>query len=88
MSLPNRLSWWSPGQANCTYSGKEKLGFRLADKLHKGNLAVDDSFFSELRTNFSDQELVELFLTAAAFEMFPRFIDGLRIPATPPPAAK
>lgn len=70
------------------YSPKEKLGFRLADKLHDSGHAVDDAFFSELRANFTDPELVELFLTAAAFEMFPRFIDGLRIPVTPPPAAK
>ncbi len=70
------------------YSAKEKLGFRLADKLHLGGRAVDDAFFSELRANFTDPELVELFLTAAAFEMFPRFIDGLRIPVTPPPASK
>ncbi|HYK39124.1 MAG TPA: carboxymuconolactone decarboxylase family protein [Candidatus Eremiobacteraceae bacterium] len=73
---------------NGPYSTKEKFGFRLADKLHQGGSAVDDAFFLELRANFSEQELVELFLTAAAFEMFPRFIDGLRIPTTPPPAAK
>jgi AhpD family alkylhydroperoxidase len=70
------------------YSPKEKLGFRLADKLHNGGQAVDDAFFSELHANFTEPELVELFLTAAAFEMFPRFIDGFRIPVTPPPAAK
>jgi AhpD family alkylhydroperoxidase len=73
---------------NGPYSPKEKLGFRLADRLHKGASAIDDAFFGELRENFSEQELVELFLTAAAFEMFPRFIDGLRIPTTPPPGAK
>ena len=73
---------------NGSFSPKEKLGFRLADKLHEGGKAVDESFFAELRANFTEPELVELFLTAAAFEMFPRFIDGLRIPVTPPPAAK
>lgn len=73
---------------NGPYSAKEKLGFQLADKLHKGGPEVDDAFFSELHANFSEPELVELFLTAAAFEMFPRFIDGLRIPVTPSPAAK
>ncbi|MBS1839665.1 MAG: carboxymuconolactone decarboxylase family protein [Acidobacteria bacterium] len=73
---------------NGPFSPKEKLGFRLAGKLHQGGPSVDDAFFSELRANFSEAELVELFLTAAAFEMFPRFIDGLRIPATPSPAAK
>jgi AhpD family alkylhydroperoxidase len=70
------------------YSEKEKLGFRLADRLHRGPDAVDDTLYSSLKASFSDPELVELFLTAAAFEMFPRFIEGLRIPVTPPPAPK
>src|SRR5271156_5376154 len=59
------------------FSAKEKLGFRLADRLHRSPRAVDDAFYAELKTAFNDNELVELFLTAAAFEMFPRFIDGL-----------
>jgi AhpD family alkylhydroperoxidase len=67
------------------YSEKEKLGFRLADRLHAGATSVDDEFYGELKGSFSDPELVELFLTAAAFEMFPRFIDGLRIPVTSAP---
>jgi AhpD family alkylhydroperoxidase len=70
------------------YSEKEKLGFRLADRLHRGPREVDDAFYCELKTAFADKELVELFLTAAAFEMFPRFIDGLHIPVTPLPTAK
>jgi AhpD family alkylhydroperoxidase len=69
------------------YSEKEKLGFRLADRLHRGPALIDDEFFSELKKVFADPELIELFLTAAAFEMFPRFIEGLGIPITPPPAA-
>ena len=71
---------------NGPYSEKEKLGFRLADRLHGGGRKVDDVFYIELRAVFDDAALVELFLTAAAFEMFPRFIDGLRIPVTPPAA--
>lgn len=70
------------------YSEKERMGFRLADRLHRGPREVDDGFYSELRKVFSEDEVIELFLTAAAFEMFPRFIDGLRIPVTPLPAAK
>src|SRR5262249_46733217 len=65
---------------NGPYSAKEKLGFRLADRLHRGPQNIDDPFYAELKAAFSEKELVELFLTAAAFEMFPRFIDGLRIP--------
>jgi AhpD family alkylhydroperoxidase len=67
------------------YSEKEKLGFRLADRLHRGGRQVDDIFYAQLQAVFEDAALVELFLTAGAFEMFPRFIDGLRIPVTPPP---
>jgi AhpD family alkylhydroperoxidase len=70
------------------YSAKEKLGFRLADQLHQGPQAVNDDFYAELKSAFADTELVELFLTAAAFEMFPRLVDGLHIPVTPQPAAK
>jgi AhpD family alkylhydroperoxidase len=71
---------------NGPYTEKEKLGFRLADRLHGGGRQVDDTFYRELQSVFEDAALVELFLTAAAFEMFPRFIDGLRIPVTPPAA--
>jgi 4-carboxymuconolactone decarboxylase len=71
---------------NGPYSEKEKLGFRLASRLHGGGRQVDDAFYSQLQSVFDDAALVELFLTAAAFEMFPRFIDGLRIPVTPPAA--
>jgi AhpD family alkylhydroperoxidase len=71
---------------NAAYSEKEKMGFRLADRLHRGPREVDDHFYAELRKVFSENEVIELFLTAAAFEMFPRFIDGLRIPVTPMPA--
>jgi len=71
---------------NGPYSEKEKLGFRLADRLHAGAGRVDDAFFAALGSAFGELELIELFLTAAAFEMFPRFIDGLRIPVTPAPA--
>jgi AhpD family alkylhydroperoxidase len=70
------------------YSEKEKLGFRLADLLHRGARAVDDEFYARLQAAFSDGEIVELFLTVAAFEMFPRFVDGLRLPVTQIPAAK
>ena len=71
---------------NGPYSDKEKLGFRLAGRLHGGGRQVDDFFYGQLQAVFDAAALVELFLTAAAFEMFPRFIDGLRIPVTPPAA--
>jgi alkylhydroperoxidase family enzyme len=70
------------------FDEKEKMGFRLADRLHVGAKNVDEAFYGQLSAAFFNQEIVELLLTAAAFEMFPRFIDGLRMPVTPPPPAK
>jgi len=71
-----------------SYTEKEKQGFRLADRLHQGGRNVPDAAYAELQQHFVEKEIIELFLTAAAFEMFPRFIDGLHIPTTPLPAAK
>src|SRR6202163_2545753 len=68
---------------NGPYSEKEKLGLRLAGRLHGGGRQVDDVFYGQLQSVFDAAGLVELFLVAAAFEMFPRFIDGLRISVTP-----
>lgn len=70
------------------FSEKEKLGFRLTDLLHQGANSVNDTFYAKLQGVFSEAEIVELFLTAAAFEMFPRFVDGLRLPVTQIPPAK
>jgi alkylhydroperoxidase family enzyme len=70
------------------FNENEKMGFRLADRLHKGGQQIDDAFYGDVKGAFEDTEIVELFLTAAAFEMFPRFIDGLRIPVTAMPAGK
>ncbi len=63
----------------------EKIGFRAAERLHRSAAEIDDKFFAELKQHFSDSQIVELMATAAAFELFPRFVDGLRIPVTQPP---
>src|SRR5258708_31695017 len=51
------------------FSPKEKLG----------------SFFAELHADFSEPELVELFLTAAAFEMFRVLSTASAFPSRPLP---
>jgi AhpD family alkylhydroperoxidase len=67
------------------FSDKEKLGFRCAERLHRSAAEVDDAFFAQLKSSFSDSQIVELVATASAFELFPRLVDGLRIPTTPVP---
>lgn len=69
------------------YTEKEKLGFRAADRLYRSPHEWDDEFYSELKGSFSPPEIIELTATAAAFVFFPRFVDALRIPTTPLPAA-
>ena len=70
------------------FTESEKLGLRCAEILHRSPHGVDDSFFGQLKTAFSDAQIVELFATIGAFEMFSRIIDGLRIPKTPPPPSR
>jgi uncharacterized peroxidase-related enzyme len=69
------------------FTEKEKLGFRCAERLHRSAREVDNAFFAELKSVYSDAEIVELIATAAAFELFPRLVDGLRIPITPVPVS-
>jgi alkylhydroperoxidase family enzyme len=70
------------------FSEKEKLGFRLADRIHEGADRVDDAFYAQLDRAFSRQGIIELTAAAAAFEFFTRFVDALRIPVTPLPQPK
>lgn len=69
------------------FSEAEKLGFRCAERLHRSPREIDDQFFAELKRVYNDSQIVELVATAAAFELFPRLVDGLRIPTTPIPEA-
>ena len=64
------------------FTETEKLGFRCADRLHQSAQKVDDVFFAQLKSAYTDPQIVELVATAAAFELFPRLVDGLRIPTT------
>ena len=66
------------------YSEREKLGFECADRVHQSSADLDDDFFAKLREHFSEPEIVELVAVCAAFQFFTRFVDGLRIPVTPP----
>jgi AhpD family alkylhydroperoxidase len=70
---------------NGPFTAAEKLGFRCAEKLDKSGLELHDGLYAELKAAYSDAQIVELVAAASIFEFFPRFVDGLRIPLTPPP---
>jgi AhpD family alkylhydroperoxidase len=67
------------------FSETEKLGFRCAERLHRSARELDDEFYARLKSAYTDAQIVELVATAAAFELFPRLVDGLKIPITPIP---
>jgi uncharacterized peroxidase-related enzyme len=68
---------------NGPFTDVEKLGFRAAERLHRSAAEITDDFFAALQQHFTDAQIIELIATAAAFELFPRFVDALRIPITP-----
>lgn len=70
------------------FTPAEKLGLRCAENLHRSGRELDDALFAELKNAYNDAQIVELIATAAVFEFFPRFVDGLRIPVTPVPATR
>jgi uncharacterized peroxidase-related enzyme len=67
------------------FTSAEKLGFRVAEGLHRSAAEITEDFFATLKRHFTDPQIIELVATAAAFELFPRFVDALRIPTTPAP---
>ncbi len=67
------------------FTPNEKLGFRAAERLHHSAAEITDDFFATLKQHFTAPQIIELIATAAAFELFPRFVDALRIPITPAP---
>ena len=69
------------------FSAAEKLGLRCAGRLHNSPQEIDDEFFAELKTVYTDSQIVELISTAAAFELFPRLLGALRVAITPIPQA-
>lgn len=67
------------------FSEAEKLGLECAERLHQSAQKIDDEFYARLRSFYNDAQIVELVVAAAAFELFPRLVDALRIPTTPIP---
>ena len=67
------------------FSEAEKLGFVCADRLHRSGPDLDDELFAKLKSVYTEAQIVELVATGAAFEMFPRLVDGLRLPITSAP---
>lgn len=77
------ISAW---QTSDCFSEQERAALMLTDAILTGY--VDDSVHQELARHFSDQERIELVVTAGFYAMVPRVLDALQVPIEeePPPA--
>lgn len=57
-----------------TFSDRERLAVAYAEKLAVDHRSMDDAFFDELRTVFSDAEIVELGMMAGQYIGFGRLL--------------
>lgn len=54
-----------------------------AEHVTKNTARSRDDIFEQVRSVFSDAEIIELTLMSGMFNMFNRFMDSLRIPLEP-----
>jgi alkylhydroperoxidase family enzyme len=57
-----------------TFSRREQLALVYAEKLAIDHRSADDAFFDELRTEFSDAEIIELGMMAGQYIGFGRLL--------------
>jgi uncharacterized peroxidase-related enzyme len=76
-----QLADW-PSRADFTLA--EKAALRLAETVTRDAHAVTDEQFAELRTYYSEGEIVELLCSIGLFNYFNRFNDALQMQPTKP----
>ena len=66
------------------FTAAEKAALRLAETVTRNAHAVSDEQFAELRSHYSEGEIVELLSAIGLFNYFNRFNDALRMEPTKP----
>jgi uncharacterized peroxidase-related enzyme len=66
------------------FSPAEKAALRLAETMTRNAHAVTDEQFAELRSHYSEGEIVELLCAIGLFNYFNRFNDALQMESTKP----
>lgn len=59
------------------FTPRERLALRYAERLAVDHHTMDDAFFDELRTQFSDAEILELGMMAGQYIGFGRLLKVL-----------
>ena len=58
---------------------RTKVALRLADRLTSAHPSIDATFYAELRRHFSDDEILDLGMTATFVSGWQRFIEAVGI---------
>ena len=66
------------------FTSAEKAALRLAETITRDAHALTDEQFAELRTHYSEGEIVELLCAIGLFNYFNRFNNALRMEPTKP----
>jgi uncharacterized peroxidase-related enzyme len=79
-----QLSHLGEWQQRIDFTPSEKAALRLAETVTRDAHAVSDEQFAELRSHYSEGEIVELLCAIGLFNYFNRFNDALRMEPTRP----
>jgi alkylhydroperoxidase family enzyme len=66
-------------EARQTFSPREKLAIRFAEKMALDHRSIDEAFVGELRSEFADAEIVELGMMIGQYIGFGRLLVALGI---------
>lgn len=66
------------------FNSAEKAALRLAETVTRDAHSLSDEQFAELRTHYSEGEIVELLCAIGLFNYFNRFNDALQMQSTKP----
>jgi alkylhydroperoxidase family enzyme len=58
---------------------RTKMALRLTDKLFHGNGMLEEGFYNQLRTEFDEEEIMDLGMTLALGSGWQRFIEAFGI---------
>jgi alkylhydroperoxidase family enzyme len=58
---------------------RTKAALRLADRLTADNSTVDETFYAQLRSHFSDEQILDLGMTITFASGWQRFIEAFGI---------
>jgi len=80
----DQLAHLADWQTRDDFTPAEKAALRLAETVTRNANAVTDEQFAELRTYYSEGEIVELLCAIGLFNYFNRFNNALRMEPTRP----